>query len=70
LLAKHFIQHLLVKDPKKRYTAELSLQHPWVKGEGALKLNLRPSFHDLMKEYNQNRKKTPPTSPTPSFEIK
>jgi len=68
--AKHFIQHLLVKDPKKRYTADAALQHPWVKGEGALKLNLRPSFHDLMKEYNQSRKKTPPTSPTPSFEIK
>jgi len=68
--AKHFIQHLLVKDPKKRYTAELALSHPWVKGESALKLNMRPSFHDLMKEYNQQRKKTPPTSPSDSFEVK
>jgi len=65
--AKHFIQHLLVKDPKKRYTAELAIQHPWLKGEGSQKLNLRPSFHDLMKEYNQTRKRTPPTSPTTSF---
>ena len=29
--AKHFIQHLLVKDPKKRYTAEIALEHPWIK---------------------------------------
>ena len=29
--AKHFIQHLLVKDPKKRYTAEAALSHPWIK---------------------------------------
>jgi len=65
--AKHFIQHLLVKDPKKRYTADLALSHPWVKGEAPLKLNMRPSFHDLMKEYNQQRKKTPPTSPSDSF---
>lgn len=67
--AKHFIQHLLVKDPKKRYTAELALNHPWVKGEGVMKLNLRPSFHDLMKEYNAQRKRTPPSSPTTSFEM-
>jgi len=66
--AKHFIQHLLVKDPKKRYTAEQALAHPWVKGDGALKLNMRPSFVDLMKEYNQSRKRTPPTSPTTSWE--
>eukprot|EP01117_Protostelium_nocturnum_P012261 TRINITY_DN450_c0_g3_i1.p1 TRINITY_DN450_c0_g3~~TRINITY_DN450_c0_g3_i1.p1 ORF type:complete len:303 (-),score=63.59 TRINITY_DN450_c0_g3_i1:262-1122(-) len=33
--AKHFIQHLLVKDPKRRYTAEVALQHPWVKYRGS-----------------------------------
>jgi len=68
--AKHFIQHLLVKDPKKRYTAEIAMNHPWVKGEGVSKLSLRPSFLDLMKEYNVNRKnlKTPPTSPSNSFD--
>jgi serine/threonine protein kinase len=32
--AKHFIQHLLVKDPKKRYTAESAINHPWVKVRG------------------------------------
>lgn len=29
--AKHFIQHLLVKDPVQRYTAAKALNHPWVK---------------------------------------
>jgi len=46
------------------------MNHPWVKGEGVSKLSLRPSFLDLMKEYNVNRKnlKTPPTSPSTSFD--
>jgi len=55
-LAKHFIQHLLVKDPKKRYTAEGALTHPWVKGQGVSKLSLQPSFKDLMTEYNKARR--------------
>jgi len=58
--AKHFIQHLLVKDPKKRYTAEMAINHPWVKGDGVSKLSLRPSFLDLMKEYNTTRKSSGP----------
>jgi len=35
--AKHFIQHLLVKDPKRRYTAEVAMSHPWIKNKGAAK---------------------------------
>jgi len=67
--AKHFIQHLLVKDSKKRYTAESALNHPWVKGEGVSKLSLRPSFKDLMIQYNNTRKhRSPPTSPSTSFD--
>jgi calcium/calmodulin-dependent protein kinase I len=69
--AKHFIQHLLVKDPKKRYTADMAMNHPWVKGDGVSKLTLRPSFLDLMKDYNNIRKvKSPPQSPTHSFDTK
>jgi len=69
LTAKHFIQHLLLKDSKKRYTVEQALNHPWVKGEGVSKLNFRPSFRDLMIVYNSSRKqKTPPTSPSHSFD--
>lgn len=48
--AKHFIQHLLVKDPKKRYTAEDALAHPWVTGENSTKLRSRPSYQNLLKE--------------------
>jgi calcium/calmodulin-dependent protein kinase I len=54
--AKHFIQHLLVKDPKQRFTAAQALNHPWVKGEGVSQLSLKASFRDLMKEYNKLRK--------------
>jgi len=53
--AKHFIQHLLVKDPKKRNTAEIALNHPWIKGEGIKVLSMQPSFKDLMKEFNKER---------------
>ncbi|PRP79974.1 hypothetical protein PROFUN_05950 [Planoprotostelium fungivorum] len=35
--AKHFIQHLLVKDPKRRYTAEVAMNHPWIKNRGGSK---------------------------------
>ncbi|NXF78217.1 KCC1D kinase, partial [Sclerurus mexicanus] len=27
--AKDFIQHLMEKDPNKRFTCEQALQHPW-----------------------------------------
>lgn len=27
--AKDFIQHLMEKDPSKRFTCEQALQHPW-----------------------------------------
>lgn len=29
LPAKDFIQHLMEKDPGKRFTCEQALQHPW-----------------------------------------
>jgi len=48
--AKHFIQHLLVKDPKKRYTAEIAMAHPWIKGTGHDELKGRHSFDILLKE--------------------
>jgi len=54
--AKHFIEHLLVKDPSKRYTAAQALQHPWVKGEGVSKLRMSPSFSGIMKEYKQRKR--------------
>ena len=32
--AKNLIRHLLVKDPKERYTAKQCMDDPWVRGEG------------------------------------
>jgi len=55
LEAKHFIQHLLVKDPKKRYTAEAALSHPWVKGHGYEELLGRQSFQLLIKDSNRKK---------------
>jgi len=34
--AKDLIKHLLVQDPKNRYTAEQVLNHPWIKDIGSL----------------------------------
>jgi len=36
--AKHLIQHLIEKDPSKRYTAEQALLHPWVTGKGVSRI--------------------------------
>ncbi|ERE74519.1 serine/threonine-protein kinase DCLK3 [Cricetulus griseus] len=32
--AKDLVRHLLVVDPKKRYTAHQVLQHPWIEMAG------------------------------------
>jgi len=52
-LAKDFIKHLLVKDPKERLTAEQALDHPWFKSKLRDK-ELRISRK--MSEYNIKRK--------------
>jgi len=70
-LAEDVIRKMLVVDPKTRATMNEIMNHPWVKGEGVSKLHFRPSFRDLMISYNNNRKqKTPPTSPSGSFDSK
>jgi calcium/calmodulin-dependent protein kinase I len=51
--AKNLIRHLLVKDPKKRYTAQQCLQDPWVQGAGlsekALKLKELKDYQSVRK---------------------
>jgi len=51
--AKNLIRHLLVKDPKKRYTAQQCLQDPWVQGSGlskkALKMKELKDYHSVRK---------------------
>jgi serine/threonine protein kinase len=41
--AKNLLSHLLEVDPRKRYTAEQALNHPWVQGQTAPKGNLLAS---------------------------
>lgn len=51
--AKHFIEHLLVKDPKKRITAEQALEHAFTEGKEASmrKLYTSPSFREILNSY-------------------
>jgi len=52
-LAKDFIQHLLVKDPHDRFTAEQALQHAWITTTAPDKsLNI----HQRLSDYNLQRK--------------
>jgi len=52
-LAKDFIQHLLVKNPEERFTAEQALQHEWITSTAPDKaLNI----HQRMSQYNLQRK--------------
>nr|XP_033815059.1 calcium/calmodulin-dependent protein kinase type 1D isoform X1 [Geotrypetes seraphini] len=41
--AKDFIQHLMEKDPNKRYTCEQASRHPWIAGDTALCKNIHES---------------------------
>jgi calcium/calmodulin-dependent protein kinase I len=56
--AKNLIRHLLVKDPKKRYTANQCLQDPWVQGTGVsekvLKLKELKDYQSVRKLNIQN----------------
>jgi calcium/calmodulin-dependent protein kinase I len=67
--AKDFIRHLLVKEPKERYTASQCLKHPWlnVRCQGFESTNLSQGdsgtgalangrIQEKMQTYNENRK--------------
>lgn len=48
--AKDLIDHLLLVDPKQRYTAERALQHPWFKDAKETKLTgVQDKIHSLAK---------------------
>jgi calcium/calmodulin-dependent protein kinase I len=51
--AKDFIRHLLVKDPKERYTAEQAMAHPWLTSDASDK---QLKISRKMSEYNIKRK--------------
>ncbi|CAL8353683.1 calcium/calmodulin-dependent protein kinase type 1 [Gadus morhua] len=48
--AKDFICHLMEKEPSKRYTCELALQHPWICGDTALDKNIHESVSAQIKK--------------------
>ncbi|XP_029457004.1 calcium/calmodulin-dependent protein kinase type 1 isoform X4 [Rhinatrema bivittatum] len=48
--AKDFIQHLMEKDPSKRYTCDQALQHPWIAGDTALDKNIHESVSEQIKK--------------------
>merc|ERR1712216_730821 len=54
--AKDLVKKLLTVDPKKRFTAEQTLQHPWVKDYNQNSEAHLASTHDAMKKWNANRK--------------
>ncbi|NXK74388.1 KCC1A kinase, partial [Amazona guildingii] len=47
---KDFIQHLMEKDPCKRFTCEQALQHPWIAGDTALDKNIHRSVSEQIKK--------------------
>jgi len=55
--AKHFITHLLVKDPQSRLTASQALKHPWIVNKGVSTLSLRTSFANLLQNGKGTNKK-------------
>jgi len=60
--AKDFIKHLLVKDPKTRYTATECIEHPWLKGSDQQTTSLADGrISDKMRTYNEQRKATKKT---------
>jgi len=55
--AKDYIRHLLVKDPKERWTAKQCKEHPWLSGAyGSNKPLAEGNISDKMTAYNQQRK--------------
>uniref|UniRef100_A0A803TKZ8 Calcium/calmodulin dependent protein kinase I n=1 Tax=Anolis carolinensis TaxID=28377 RepID=A0A803TKZ8_ANOCA len=48
--AKDFIRHLMERDPKKRFTCEQALEHPWIAGDTALDKNIHQSVSEQIKK--------------------
>jgi len=54
--AKDLISRLLVVDPKKRFTAQNVLDHPWVADIHGVSGEILPHFTQEMKRYNARRR--------------
>jgi calcium/calmodulin-dependent protein kinase I len=54
--AQHLVQHLLVRDPSKRYTAEQALSHPWIQSKDVSTLKFHTSYVNLLDAMNKKNK--------------
>jgi len=54
--AKDFIRHLLIKDPKDRFTASQCLKHPWLNGDHGSNALAGGKISEKMQAYNETRK--------------
>ena len=48
--AKDFIRHLMELDPKKRYTCDQSIQHPWISGGAAPDKDIHSSVSEQIQK--------------------
>lgn len=62
-LAVDFIQSLLIKNPRKRATAEQCLNHPWLNGD------IRHTVEAALDEQEASQSESEPESPVPSPEL-
>jgi len=50
----HFLSYCFTKDPKKRFTADVLLQHPWIQSaQGSF--SSYDEVHNIIKKHNQSR---------------
>lgn len=54
--ATNLVENLLLKDTKKRLTAAQALQHPWVQGRAASRVQMAASTLENLKAFNAKRK--------------
>uniref|UniRef100_A0A4W5N1Y5 Serine/threonine-protein kinase 17A n=1 Tax=Hucho hucho TaxID=62062 RepID=A0A4W5N1Y5_9TELE len=68
-LAIDFIKTLLLKNPRKRATAEECLNHPWLNGPADLYTQLHASSLPSLDEPETSQSESEPESPAPSPEL-
>jgi len=56
--AKDLIKHMLVVNPKSRYTTKQILEHPWILGQTASDADLKPALEQLKKHRSEESKVT------------
>ncbi|KAL4657785.1 serine/threonine-protein kinase 17A-like [Arapaima gigas] len=68
-LAVDFIKSLLLKNPRKRATAEECLKHPWLNGHSSPLPHLRNPLRSSLDEPETSPSESEPESPAPSPDL-